>query len=83
MVYTFKPQGVCSTSMTVDIDDNNIIQSMQAEGGCNGNLQAVGRLLTGMSVEAAIVQLKGIKCGWRSTSCADQLAVNLETYLNQ
>ena len=63
-----------------DINVNNgIIESVSFTGGCNGNLQGISSLVKGMKVEEAIERLKGIKCGFKSTSCPDQLAQALET----
>ena len=79
MTYTFQPQGVCSRAMMVEVDEQGVIQEMQVLGGCNGNLQGISRLVTGMTVDDAISRLKGIKCGFKSTSCPDQLAQALES----
>jgi uncharacterized protein (TIGR03905 family) len=61
--------------------DNGIIVSAAFTGGCSGNTQGVAALVKGMTVEDAISRLRGIKCGFKSTSCPDQLAVALEEYL--
>ena len=79
MTYTFQPRGVCSRAMQVEVDDQGVIREMQVLGGCNGNLQGISRLVTGMTVDDAISRLKGIKCGFKSTSCPDQLAQALES----
>lgn len=81
--YTFQPRGVCSREMQVDLDDQNVIQALRAVGGCNGNLQGIASLVQGMSAEEAIRRLKGIRCGGKSTSCPDQLALGLEAVLAQ
>lgn len=75
---TYKPQGVCSQLIDIDVKDG-IIESVQFTGGCNGNTQGVAALVKGMKVEEAISRLKGIRCGFRSTSCPDQLAQALES----
>lgn len=72
MTYTYKTQGTCSTNIELDVEDG-IVKEVAFWGGCNGNLQAVSRLVKGMSVEAVIDRLEGIRCGGRPTSCADQL----------
>lgn len=72
MQYTYKTKGTCSTVIELDIE-NNIIKDIAYWGGCNGNLQAVSRLVKGMPVADVIAKLEGIRCGTRSTSCADQL----------
>lgn len=78
----FQPKGVCSNSIDIEMD-GNIIQSVSFTGGCNGNLQGISTLVKGMKAEEAISKLKGIKCGFKSTSCPDQLARALETMLQQ
>ena len=75
--YTYKTKGVCSHSMTVKLEDG-IIRDVRIEGGCNGNLQGISRLVTGMKAEDAIARLKGIDCGGKGTSCPDQFARGLE-----
>ena len=76
MTYTYRPKGVCSKQMTFDIEDG-IIRSVDIVGGCSGNLQGISRLVEGMKVEDAIQRMKGIKCGFKPTSCPDQLAAAL------
>ena len=78
MVYEFRPQGVCSQAMRVELDEQNIIQKMDVYGGCSGNLQGISRLVVGMRAEDAIARLKGIRCGMKPTSCPDQLAQALK-----
>ncbi len=74
----YQPKGVCSTAIDIEVD-NGIIQSVQFTGGCNGNLKGIASLVRGMSVEDAISRLKGITCGFKPTSCPDQLAQALES----
>jgi uncharacterized protein (TIGR03905 family) len=74
----YQPKGVCSSAIDIDVQ-GDIIQSVTFTGGCNGNLQGISRLVTGMTVDDAISRLKGIKCGFKSTSCPDQLAQALES----
>ena len=69
----YQPKGVCSTSIDIDLD-NGIIQSVSFTGGCNGNLQGISKLVEGMDAKDAIQRLKGIRCGFKSTSCPDQLS---------
>ncbi len=76
----YQPKGVCSSSIDIETD-HNIIKSVNFTGGCNGNLQGISRLVQNMPIEEAIQKLKGIKCGFKSTSCPDQLAHALETIL--
>ena len=74
MIYTFRPRGVCSKEMQVEVDDQGIIRDMRVLGGCSGNLQGISALVKGMPAEEAIKRLKGIRCGFKDTSCGDQLA---------
>lgn len=73
----YKTSGTCSTMIDVDVADN-IIQSVSFTGGCNGNLQGISSLVKGMNIDEAISKLKGIRCGFKNTSCPDQLAHALE-----
>lgn len=75
IIYT--PHGVCSQRMEVDVEDG-VIQAVRVTGGCNGNLQGISSLLRGMKVEQAIERMDGIKCGFKPTSCPDQLAQALK-----
>ena len=81
MEYKFKPSGVCSREMIIDLD-GDIIKSVKIIGGCAGNTVGVTRLIEGMKIEEAIKRLKGIPCGFRSTSCPDQLSIALEEAKN-
>ena len=80
MTYTYTPRGVCSRKMTVELE-NGVIKSVNVEGGCNGNLQGISRLLKGMKAEDAIARMEGTTCGPRPTSCPDQIAKNLKKAL--
>lgn len=73
MHYEYKTQGTCSKLITFDIDDN-IITNIKFHGGCDGNLKAISKILEGAAVEEIEGKLLGNTCGWKSTSCADQLA---------
>ena len=75
MEYT--PKGVCSQKITFEIEDNKV-KSVRFYGGCSGNTQGVARLVEGMDVGDAISRMEGIKCGFKSTSCPDQLAQALK-----
>ena len=70
----FLTSGVCSKQIHVELDDNKCIHNVSFVGGCNGNLQGIGRLVEGMEINEAISRLEGIRCGGRPTSCPDQLA---------
>lgn len=75
--YIYKTKGVCSREIHIEIDENNVITGARYVGGCSGNTQGVAALVKGMTVDEAINRLSGIKCGMKSTSCPDQLAVAL------
>lgn len=77
MEYTFTPKGVCSQQMIIEVD-GDIIKSVKIIGGCAGNTVGVSRLIQGMNIDEAIKRLKGIPCGFRPTSCPDQLSKALE-----
>ena len=77
MTIEYTPKGVCSRKMTIEVD-RGVIVRVNIEGGCSGNLQGISRLVEGMTVEDAIVRLSGIRCGWKETSCPDQLARALQ-----
>lgn len=76
----YQTKGVCSTSIDVEVE-NGVITSVQFTGGCNGNLQGISALVQGMTPQEAISKLKGIKCGFKATSCPDQLANALESMI--
>lgn len=69
----YKTSGVCSRAIDFDIVDNKLC-NVSFQGGCNGNLKGIGSLVEGMEVDEAIKRLSGITCGYKSTSCPDQLA---------
>lgn len=79
---TFKTTGVCAKEIQFDIEDNKI-KSVNFIGGCPGNLIGITHLVKDMEIETAIAKLKGISCKTKETSCPDQLAQALESYLNQ
>ena len=77
MTYEYTPKGVCSRKMIIEIDDG-IVTDVQIMGGCNGNLKGISSLVTGMPVDEVISRLEGISCGFKGTSCPDQLAQALK-----
>ena len=81
MIIEFRPQGVCSQHMRVELDENRVIRKLEVIGGCSGNLQGIAALVKDMPAEEAIRRIKGIRCGFKSTSCPDQLACGLEKAL--
>ena len=74
--------GVCSRQIKIELSDN-VIQSVKFLGGCAGNTQGVAALIKGMTAEEAINRLSGIRCGFKSTSCPDQLACALKKHLGR
>lgn len=80
MNYTYKTKGTCSQGIEFEIVDNKI-HNVQFIGGCSGNTQGVSRLIEGMDVNEAISRIEGIRCGFRPTSCPDQLATALKQAL--
>ena len=75
MQYTYVPQGVCSREMRVEVKD-------QIVGGCSGNIQALCRLVEGLDAKTAIEKISGIRCGFKNTSCPDQLAKAIQKALD-
>ena len=79
MTIDYRPRGVCSNRMLIDVE-NGVIRSLQVQGGCNGNLQGISKLVEGMDIDEVIKRTEGILCGARPTSCPDQLAKALKQY---
>ena len=77
MHHTYKTKGTCSTQIDFDIE-NSKIYNVKYTGGCNGNLKAIASLVEGQEVDNVIERLNGITCGFKKTSCGDQLAKALE-----
>lgn len=80
MTITYRPKGVCSRLMRVEVEDG-IIRQVEVQGGCSGNLQGISRLLVGMPVQQVIERMEGVRCGGKPTSCPDQLAKALRQAL--
>ena len=80
MTITYRPKGVCSRLMRVEVEDG-IIRQVEVQEGCSGNLQGISRLLVGMPVQQAIERMEGVRCGGKPTSCPDQLAKALRQAL--
>lgn len=78
MEFSYKTKGVCSRLIKIEVEDG-IVKKVQFEGGCNGNTKGIASLVEGMSVEEVIKRLENIKCGFKETSCPDQLAQALKT----
>lgn len=77
LVYTYKTQGTCSRKIEIQLEEGRV-QDVRFEGGCNGNLKGIGALVKGMPVDEVIHRLSGLKCGFKQTSCPDQLARALQ-----
>ena len=78
MKYSYNTKGTCSTKIDFEIEDNRL-HNVSFTSGCNGNLKAISRLVEGEKVDDVINKLSGIKCGFKNTSCGDQLAKALES----
>ena len=79
MRLVYRPRGVCSQRIEIDVEDG-CVQDVQFTGGCSGNLQGISRLVKGMPVEEVISRVEGIRCGFKPTSCPDQLAQALKQF---
>lgn len=80
MSYIYRTKGTCATAIEVELDGDKI-KKVRFSGGCNGNLQGISRMVEGMSVAEVNQKLAGIRCGYKNTSCPDQLAqAVLEAY---
>ncbi len=80
--YSYTTSGTCSQEIHFEIDDG-IVRNVQFVGGCNGNTQGVARLVEGMKVEDVLARIEGIRCGWKTTSCPDQLCKALREALKE
>ncbi len=78
MHYTYKTQGTCSVEINFDLDEEQRLHNVVYTGGCNGNLKGIGSLVEGMKKDEVISRLSGITCGFKKTSCPDQLATALK-----
>ena len=81
MEYRYQTKGVCSSEMIIEIE-NDVIKRVKIIGGCAGNTVGISKLVVGMKVDEVIKRLKGTPCGFRGTSCPDQLAIALEEIKN-
>ena len=77
MQYVYNTQGTCSRQIIIDFNDNEIT-NVTFVGGCNGNTKGISQLVKGMAIDEVIEKLQGITCGFRPTSCPDQLATALK-----
>lgn len=82
MNFSYRPQGTCSKLINLELEDG-IIKNLEVIGGCSGNLQGISHLVVGMKAQDAIDRLRGIRCGYKQTSCPDQISVALTQALEQ
>ncbi len=82
MHYTYRPRGVCSQKMDFELEDGKI-RSVQVTGGCDGNLKGIASLVAGMDIDEAIKRMEGIRCGFKPTSCPDQMAKALRAFQSE
>lgn len=82
-IMKYKTKGVCSQAIYFDVDEDHKVHNVQFEGGCNGNTKGIAALVEGMDASEVISRLEGIQCGFKNTSCPDQLSQALKQALNQ
>lgn len=75
--FTYYTHGTCSSQIDIVLDDDNVVRDVQFTSGCHGNLQGISTLVRGMKAEDVVKKLQGIRCGYKNTSCPDQLATAL------
>lgn len=82
MVYNYRTKGTCSRTISFELNDG-VVSNVKFEGGCNGNLKGIASLVDGMKAQDVIERCNGIKCGFKSTSCPDQLAKALKEAMGE
>ena len=82
MTYSYKTKGTCSMKIDFDVEEGKVY-NVKFTGGCHGNLQGISKLVEGMPAEEIIKRCSGIRCGFKQTSCPDQLACALAEALNK
>ena len=83
MKHIYKTKGTCAQAIEIEINESNIIEEVRFIGGCKGNTQGISALVKGMDAKDVIDRLSGIKCGFKPTSCPDQLSVALKGILGE
>ena len=84
MKYHYQTKNVCSKEIILDIDtETNMINNLKVIGGCDGNLKGISSLVSGMKIDDVINKLEGIQCGFKNTSCPDQIAQALKQYCSE
>ena len=79
--HQYKTSGTCSRTITFELDEEKRVHNVVFEGGCHGNLRGIGKLVEGMPAEEIVNRCSGIKCGFKPTSCPDQLSRALKEAL--
>jgi len=82
MTYKYIPRGVCSREITIELE-GDVVKNVSFYGGCHGNLQGISSLVQGMTCKEVKERLSGIKCGFKQTSCPDQLVYAIEEAMKQ
>lgn len=82
MQFKYQPRGTCARGITFEIEDGKV-RNVRFEGGCSGNTQGVARLVEGLTPDEVVEKLSGIRCGFKPTSCPDQLAQAVAAAANQ
>ena len=83
MNFTYKTKGTCAAAIEIELNENNVIENVRFIGGCKGNTQGISALVKGMKAEDVIEKVSGIRCGFKSTSCPDQLANALKEMIGE
>lgn len=83
MTYTYRTQGICARTIRFDIDENNTVSNVYFDGGCDGNHKGISALSEGKNANEIINALSGIKCGFKQSSCPDQLARALKEIIEK
>ncbi|MBE6716075.1 MAG: TIGR03905 family TSCPD domain-containing protein [Ruminococcaceae bacterium] len=83
MTYIYKTSGTCAASIEIELTEDNIIENVRFIGGCKGNTQGISALVKGMRAEDVIDRVSGIRCGFKPTSCPDQLSLALKKMLEE
>ena len=83
MNYTYYTHGTCSSQIDLQIDEEGILREVMFTGGCHGNLQGIATLVRGMKAQEVADRLQGIRCGYKNTSCPDQLATAIHQALSR
>jgi uncharacterized protein (TIGR03905 family) len=79
---TYYPKGICATKIEFDVEDNKI-HNLVVTNGCNGNLKGIAALVEGQDIKDVKEKLSGIRCGFKNTSCPDQLSKAIEEIINK